>query len=34
MSKLLEQVEIAVFWLLISGCAAGQLFLLVRLGSE
>jgi hypothetical protein len=31
MSKLLEQVEIAVFWLLISGCAAGQL---LRLGSE
>jgi hypothetical protein len=34
MRRLLEHVEIAVFWLLISGCAAGQIFLLFRLGQE
>jgi hypothetical protein len=31
MSKLFESVEIAVFWLLIGGSAAGQVFLLLRL---
>jgi hypothetical protein len=29
MSKLLEHLEIGVFWLLLSGSAAGQLFLLL-----
>jgi hypothetical protein len=31
MSKLLERIEIAVFWLLIGGSAAGQVFVLWRL---
>jgi hypothetical protein len=29
MSKLLEHLEIGVFWLLLSGSAAAQLFLLL-----
>ena len=31
MDKVLEHVELAVFWLLIGGSAAGQVFLLLRL---
>jgi hypothetical protein len=32
MDKLLDRVEITVFWLLIGGSAVGQVFLLLRLG--